>query len=106
LDPAVELTAYRVVQEALTNALRHAGRSTVRVTLAWADGALALDILDTGAAAGAGAAGAGAEPSQPVGGRGLLGLAERVRAHGGELRTGTTPDGGHHVAARLPGVPV
>ena len=87
--------------------MRHAGRSTVRVTLAWADGALALDILDTGAAAGAeAAAGAGAQPSQPVGGRGLLGLAERVRAHGGELRTGTTADGGHHVAARLPGVPV
>ena len=102
LDPAVELTAYRVVQEALTNALRHAGRSTVRVTLAWADGALALDILDTGAAA---AAGAGAQPSDAGGGRGLLGLAERVRAHGGELRTGTTAEGGHHVAARLPVAP-
>ena len=103
LDPAVELTAYRVVQEALTNALRHADRSTVRVTLAWADGALALDVVDTGAGADVG--GEPSEPSEPSessGGRGLLGLAERVRAHGGELRTGTTAEGGHHVAARLP----
>ena len=100
LEPAVELTAYRVVQEALTNALRHAGRATVRVALNWADGALALDIVDTGT----GAEG-GSDPTEPSGGRGLLGLAERVRAHGGELRTGTTADGGHQVAARLPGVP-
>jgi signal transduction histidine kinase len=95
LEPAVELTAYRVVQEALTNALRHAAPATVLVTLTWTDGELALDVIDTGATPQA-------DTSSAPGGRGLLGLHERVTAHGGTLRSGLMSDGGHRVAARLP----
>jgi signal transduction histidine kinase len=99
LAPAVELTAYRVVQEALTNALRHAATSTARVTLAWTDSELALDVNDTGSGNGSGN-GSGTESAG--GGRGLLGLRERVLDHGGTLRSSATQDGGYHVAARLP----
>jgi signal transduction histidine kinase len=95
LEPAVELTAYRIVQEALTNALRHAAPATARVTLAWSDGGLAVHVVDTGA-------GTRPDVAPGVGNRGLLGLHERVTAHGGSLRSGPAADGGHHVAARLP----
>ncbi|MDQ1586370.1 MAG: hypothetical protein QOH80_1735 [Actinomycetota bacterium] len=95
LASAVELTAYRVVQEALTNALRHTATTTARVALAWTDSELALDVKDTGSGTGSG-------PESPGGGRGLLGLRERVLDHGGTLRSSVIPDGGYHVAARLP----
>ena len=91
----MELTAYRVVQEALTNALRHTATTTARVALAWTDSELALDVSDTGSGNGSGTESAG-------GGRGLLGLRERVLDHGGTLRSSATQDGGYHVAARLP----
>jgi signal transduction histidine kinase len=88
----VELTAYRVAQESLTNALKHApGRRTVvRV------GHLADEIrIEVTTAAG---------PAGPVGehGHGLLGLTERVRLYGGELRAGPAPDGGFRVLATIP----
>jgi signal transduction histidine kinase len=95
LAPAVELTAYRVVQEALTNALRHTATTTARVALAWTDCELVLDVRDTGSGNGSG-------PESAGGGRGLLGLRERVLDHGGTLRSSATQDGGYHVAARLP----
>jgi signal transduction histidine kinase len=95
LASAVELTAYRVVQEALTNALRHTATTTARVALAWTDSELALDVKDTGSGTGSGT-------ESPGGGRGLLGLRERVLDHGGTLRSSVIPDGGYHVAARLP----
>jgi signal transduction histidine kinase len=95
LEPAVELSAYRIVQESLTNALRYAAPGTASVLLAWSDGDLALEVVDTGAVARP-------DVFPDAGGRGLVGLRERVATLGGELWSGPTEDGGHRVAARLP----
>ena len=94
----VNLAVYRVVQEALTNARRHAGPllSKVAVRLRYEDGLLEVRVSDDGH-------GLGAVPnSEPGGGRGLVGMCERVAAYGGELRTGPRPGGGFEVVATLP----
>jgi signal transduction histidine kinase len=95
LDPGVELAAYRIVQEALTNARRHAPGAAVDVELHFADDALGLRIRDNGP---------GPPAAQPVasGGHGLPGMRERAAAAGGELRTGAAPDGGFLIEATLP----
>jgi signal transduction histidine kinase len=95
LDPGVELAAYRIVQEALTNARRHAPGAAVDVELHFADDALGLRIRDNGP---------GPSAAQPVaaGGHGLPGMRERAAAAGGELRTGTAPGGGFLIEATLP----
>jgi signal transduction histidine kinase len=100
LDPGVELAAYRIVQEALTNARRHARGAAVDVELYYAPGALWLRIRDNGP----GPPPACASPStatQP-GGHGLLGMRERAAAVGGELSTGAGNGGGFVVEAVLP----
>jgi signal transduction histidine kinase len=89
LSPAA--TAYRVVQEALTNAAKHARGSTVAVRLARTGDELRVTVADDGT------------PTDPGdGGFGLVGLAERVRAEGGEVTAGPRPEGGFAVSARLP----
>jgi signal transduction histidine kinase len=93
LDPGVELAAYRIVQEALTNARRHAPGAAVDVELHYTGGALAVRIRDNGP---------GPPPAGPGGGHGLAGMRERAAAVGGELRTAEAPGGGFLVAARLP----
>ena len=93
LPPGVELSAYRIVQEALTNALKHAGPAHARVTVRYADDNLELEIADDGS----GSAGNG-----DGGGHGLVGIEERVAMLGGELETGEAPSGGYAVRARLP----
>ena len=95
LDPGVELAAYRIVQEALTNARRHAPGAAVDVELHFADDALRLRIRDNGP---------GPPAAQPLaaGGHGLPGMRERAAAAGGELRTGTAPGGGFLIEATLP----
>ena len=93
LDPGVELAAYRIVQEALTNVRRHAPGAAVDVELHYTGGALAVRIRDNGP---------GPPPAGPVGGHGLAGMRERAAAVGGELRTTEAPGGGFLVAARLP----
>ena len=95
LDPGVELAAYRIVQEALTNARRHAPGAAVDVELHFADDALGLRIRDNGP---------GPPAAQPVaaGGHGLPGMRERAAAAGGELRTGAAPGGGFLIEATLP----
>jgi signal transduction histidine kinase len=93
LDPGVELTAYRIVQEALTNARRHAPGAAVDVELHFADGTLWLRVRDNGP---------GPPAAEPAGGHGLLGMRERAAAVGGELRTGPAAGGGFLVEARLP----
>ena len=88
------LTAYRIVQESLTNTVKHARASTVSVRLEWLDSALNLEIRDDGC---------GPEDDATPGGRGLVGMRERVSAAGGELTCGPGPDGmGYRVAASLP----
>ncbi|WP_272125260.1 sensor histidine kinase [Streptomyces sp. HD] len=96
LDPSVSLTAYRVVQEALTNVTRHAGPGTqATVRLSWGPD-LQVEVIDDGG---------GAPDPTARGlstGQGLRGLRERVAITGGHLDTGPTPRGGFRVTARLP----
>jgi len=92
-DPAVELAAYRIVQEALTNARRHAPGAAVDVELHYAEDRLRLRIRDNGP---------GPPSRPPTGGHGLLGMRERAVAVGGELRTGAAAGGGFLVTASLP----
>jgi signal transduction histidine kinase len=95
LDPGVELAAYRIVQEALTNARRHAPGAAVDVELDFADDALHLRIRDNGP-------GPPGQPGRPAAGHGLLGMQERAAAVGGSLSTGAAPGGGFLVRATLP----
>ena len=95
LPSGLDLAAYRVVQEALTNALKHGGGSA-RVLVCFDEDELRLEITDTGRGAST------AAPRVEGGGHGLLGMRERVRVFGGELHAGPRPDGGYLVAARLP----
>lgn len=92
--PGVQLTAYRVVQEALTNVLKHSAAASALVRVHEDGGALVAEVRDGGPARG-GAVG-------PGGGHGLAGMRERVAAHGGSLSAGTTAGGGFCVTARLP----
>jgi signal transduction histidine kinase len=94
VDPGVGLAAYRIVQEGLTNARRHAPGAAVDVEVRYGDGELRLVIRDNGP---------GPQPTAPAGGHGLHGMRERALAVGGELRAGTATIGGFLVEARLPG---
>jgi signal transduction histidine kinase len=96
LDPGVELAVYRIVQEALTNARRHAPGAAVDVELQFDDDALRLRIRDDGPGPPT------VQPGQQQAGHGLLGMRERAAAVGGELRTGAAPGGGFLVQATLP----
>jgi signal transduction histidine kinase len=93
LDPGVELAAYRIVQEALTNTRRHARGAAVDVELRYTDRALLLRIRDNGPGPGAPTA---------LGGHGLSGMRERAIAVGGRLQTSAAPGGGFLVEATLP----
>jgi signal transduction histidine kinase len=93
LSPIVELTAYRVVQEALTNVVRHAGAESVAVTVRRDGEALLVEVTDDGHGSGAGTGGAGL---------GLVGMRERAEALGGRVTAGPGPDGGYRVTATLP----
>jgi signal transduction histidine kinase len=92
LPPGVDLSAYRIVQEALTNALKHAGPATARVVVRYRENNLELDIADTGA-------GASASDGE---GHGLAGMRERVWLYGGKIEAGPRDGGGFAVRARLP----
>ena len=93
LPPALELSAYRIVQEALTNTLRHAAAEHATVTLRFDPEAVSVDVLDDGSA----------PPSARGGnGRGLIGMRERVTTFGGQLEVGPDKAGGFRVSARLP----
>ncbi|MDP9119548.1 MAG: sensor histidine kinase [Actinomycetota bacterium] len=96
LPSGVDLTAFRVMQEALTNALKHAGDAHARVLLRYSDEALELEIADDGR-------GPQPEGDRPPG-NGLLGMRERVAMFGGSLETGPRPGGGFVVRARIPTV--
>jgi signal transduction histidine kinase len=93
LAPGVDLAVYRIVQEALTNTLKHSGRARARVTIRYAAAGLELEITDDGAASAGPADGDG---------HGLIGMRERVALHHGSLATGALPGGGFAVTARLP----
>jgi signal transduction histidine kinase len=93
LDPGVALTVYRIVQEGLTNALKHAGSATAVVRLAFDSAALTVEVVDTGR---------GPQPGADRVGHGLVGMRERVALYGGTLHIGPRPGGGYRVQARMP----
>jgi signal transduction histidine kinase len=97
LPAGVDLSAYRIVQEALTNVVKHAGSARAQVVVGYRDQDVTVEVIDDGRGAvtsvGDGQAGTG---------HGLIGMRERVQAFGGDLQTGPRPGGGFRVAARLP----
>jgi signal transduction histidine kinase len=106
LPPGLDLTAYRVVQEALTNAMKHAGPASAVVTLDYREEAVVIDVSDDGGCdhgPGLELSPARTGPAGVAGsGRGLLGLSERLSLYGGEFDAGPRPAGGWRVTARLP----
>jgi len=97
LSPGLDLAAFRVIQEALTNVLKHAGKPSTTVVLDYDDGQLVVEVADTGRPILA------AAPAVPAGaGRGLVGLRERIALYGGVLDAGPRTDGGWIVRARFP----
>ena len=91
---SVDVAAYRIVQEALTNVTRHAGRAAAAVRVTYAERDLTIQVDDDGS---------GAPLNLPVGnGKGIVGMRERAAALGGELQAGPLPGGGFRVRARLP----
>jgi signal transduction histidine kinase len=99
IPPGLELSAYRIVQEALTNALKHAGRTRACAVVSVEAGELCLRITNAPASGPV-------ECLTPGGGHGIVGMRERVGLYGGRLQNGPLPDGGYVVDVRLPlGVP-
>jgi signal transduction histidine kinase len=99
LPPGLDLAAYRVVQEALTNVIKHAGRAPTRVRIDYRPRELRIDVADDGRGPGG--------PGGPLAGapgieRGLIGLRERIAIYGGTLDAGPPPGGGWRVVARIP----
>jgi len=91
LPAGVGLAVFRIVQEALTNVIKHAGTDRSRVEIGYADGELRIEITDEGNG-----------PSGTPGGHGLVGMRERVALYGGRFEAGPRPHRGFRVAARLP----
>jgi signal transduction histidine kinase len=92
LSAGVDLTAYRLVQEGLTNALKHARAAKAEVLVRYTDGHVELTVSDDGPGGGDG----------DKGGHGLVGMRERISVYGGELEAGPRPEGGYALRARLP----
>jgi signal transduction histidine kinase len=95
LPAGIDLTAYRLVQEGLTNALKHSRATHAEVHVRYADGSVELVVRDDGNGSGNGGGG----------GHGLVGMRERVAVVGGQLAAGPRPNGGYELRARLPVAP-
>jgi signal transduction histidine kinase len=93
LPPAIDLAAYRIIQESLTNVVRHAGRASAEVTLAYEPSRIVIDVSDDGR---------GATPGNGEAGHGIAGIRERVGAAGGGMEVGPREDRGFRVRAWLP----
>jgi signal transduction histidine kinase len=92
LPRAIDLSAYRILQEGLTNALKHAGATRADVTVRYASDELEVEVVDDGAGT----------PTSDGLGHGLVGIRERVKIYGGEMKAGPGPEGGFVLRARLP----
>jgi signal transduction histidine kinase len=92
VPPGIDVSAYRIIQEALTNTLKHAGPAHARVVVRYRPDELELEVVDDGSGNGTGGGS----------GQGLAGIRERVGIYGGELHAGRRPEGGYLVKARLP----
>jgi signal transduction histidine kinase len=97
VSPALDLCAYRIVQEALTNVIKHAAPARAEVRVRWGQDALELEITDDGRGPGT--------ANGASGGHGIAGMRERAGLHGGSIHAGAGPDGGFAVRARLPLAP-
>jgi signal transduction histidine kinase len=109
VPPGVDLSAYRIIQEALTNVIKHAAAATACVKVRYEKGAVAVEITDDGAGMKDGRHGTGpdgpradAVTSPFSTGHGIIGMRERVAVFGGEFAAGPRPEGGFRVFARLP----
>ena len=96
LPSGLDLAAYRVIQEGVTNALKHAGQTRCEIVVHWSDDTLELRIADAGPTGGTEHADLGG------GGHGIIGMRERVQVFGGELRAGPRAGGGYELRAVLP----
>jgi signal transduction histidine kinase len=94
LPGGVELSVYRIVQEALTNVLKHSHPTGVTVTLSFRGSGLDVEVVDDGTRQ--------TDQSDTANGHGIVGMRERVALLGGELETGPRVGGGYRIAARLP----
>ena len=94
VPPALDLCAYRIVQEALTNAIKHAAPTRASVNVRWGESVLELEISDDGRHK--------RSAKRTAGGHGIAGMRERVALHSGSLDAGARPNGGFTVRARLP----
>lgn len=92
IPAGMALTAYRIVQESLTNVVKHAGAARVAVVVRYVDDRLEVEISDDGAGA----------VRRSAGGYGLAGMRERAALYGGDVHAGSAPDGGFRVLTRLP----
>jgi len=97
VPPGVDLSAYRVVQEALTNVIKHAASSCATVAICYRADSVTVEITDDGPAPGA-----GVPPARPGSGHGIIGMRERVAVFGGEFAAGPRPEGGFRVRACFP----
>jgi len=102
LPPGVDLTAYRIVQEALTNTVKHSGADEAAVTVSYEPGYITVSVTDTGNGLSGGLPEPGGARPAASGGFGLAGIAERVASCGGTLTVGPFDSGGFAVTARLP----
>jgi signal transduction histidine kinase len=99
LPPGVDLSAYRIIQEALTNIVRHVGPATAEVVIGYRAGEVEIEVSDDG---GHRPVSAGIGAGANSGGQGLVGMRERVALFGGDLAAGAVKGGGFRVTARLP----
>ncbi len=98
VPPGIDLSAYRIVQEALTNVIKHVGSSSANVTISYRPDSVTVEITDQGA----GAPAARVPAPRSGSGHGIIGMRERVAVFGGEFTAGPGPDGGFRVRACFP----
>jgi signal transduction histidine kinase len=94
LPVGIDLTAYRVVQEGLTNTVKHAFGAAVEILVEYKPARLILEICDSGGVPG--------QSASTGGGKGLIGLRERVAVHDGTVESGPRPGGGYRVCVQIP----
>jgi signal transduction histidine kinase len=105
LPPGIDVTAYRIVQEALTNALKYGDGTRAEVSIRYAERHLRVEVLNTGPSVLSGTVPAPAAQAAPGIGRGLIGLRERAALYGGDLDARRRLGGGYRVRARIPLAP-
>ncbi len=102
LPAGLDLAAYRVIQEAITNVIKHAATDSCQVTVAYQEDTLTLEVTDSGSGAGWGGSGGRSGSGSPAIGHGIVGMRERVGMYGGEFQAAPLPGRGFRVTARFP----